>query len=373
MYAYSIHYRRAPIEIRSRFAFSSDIRTKLSAALTAEGVSGHVILCTCNRTELYLSGDVNHDISTLLAAYSGMAQDEISSYLRTYYADSAYRHLFRTACGADSMILGEDEILRQVKSAYAESIERQTADFEIHTAFQAAIACAKRIKTDTALSNTPVSAATIAANEAAKCGESVRVLMIGAGGQIGSSTLKNLLAHKNVSVTVTVRSGSAAIVPEGVQTLPYAERYAYMDDADCIISATASPHFTVTAKQFADALHTQKPRLLIDLAVPRDIEPAAGLLPDARLINIDEFAQLARENRTLRESMAVQADSIIAEEIDALKKKLLFHNLLPELSQITQRMAEIPPEQLIYQLKDALDSRAFAAVAKALRTIGEGG
>ncbi|MBQ8921633.1 MAG: glutamyl-tRNA reductase [Oscillospiraceae bacterium] len=372
MYLFSIHYRNAPVEIRSRFAFSEAERRALKAALSEQNIPLRVILCTCNRTELYFSGDEipTAAILPVLAAFSGMPQDGLSDFLRMYCGDAALRHLFRTACGADSMILGEDEILRQVKEAYAEAAEQEQLDFETNAVFQAAIACAKRIKTDTALSSTPVSAATIAANEAANFAEQVHVLMIGASGQIGSAVLKNLLAHKNVSVTVTQRTkGHISLLPEAVRCIPYADRYAHADRADCIISATASPHFTVTAKQLAGALHTQKPRLLIDLAVPQDIEPAAAALDGIRYLSIDDFEQLAQENRSLRESIAVQAEHIIAEETDELKKKLIYRELLPEMPQISRYLSQHDPLLLIYKMKADADSRSFAQLAEVLRRI----
>lgn len=376
MYIISMHYKNAPVGIRSRFAFTQAQKALLADRLAENGIAVRVILCTCCRSELFFSGDTPNTerILPVLASVSGMAAAEITTFLRIYCGDSALRHLFRTACGCDSMILGEDEILRQVKEAYADAASQKRLCFETNAAFQAAVTCAKRIKTDTALSSTPVSAATIAANEAAKCAAQVHVLMIGAGGQIGSATLKNLIAHKNVTVTMTVRHRQQPFqLPAGAEAVPYADRCKYMDSADCIISATSSPHFTVTAAQLSDFLHTQKPRLLIDLAVPRDIDPAAARLPGIRLVNIDGFRQLAEENRLLRADMAEQAECIIAEEIDTMKKKLIYRELLPEMPQILRYLSEQEPLTLIYRMKAAADSHSFAQFAEVLRTAAQEG
>lgn len=371
MYIFSIHYSTAPAEVRGKFAFTAEQRAALSDTLIRMGFPVHVILCTCNRTELFLSADNDPTgaIVPLLAEFSGTDPAALPDLLRTYCGDSAYRHLFKTASGLDSMIIGEDEILRQVRAAYEEAQTRKTVSWEINWAFQGAVACAKRIKTDTGLSSTPVSAATIAANEAAHFAPEVRVLMIGASGQIGSSTLKNLLAHKNVSVTVTARRGHAFSVPDGVQTVPYADRYACADAADCIISSTASPHMTLTAQKLSAAFHTQKPRLLLDLAVPADIDPQIAALPDIRLVNIDGFQKLAEENRSLRADLAEQARLIMAEEIDTLKKKIIYRDLTPDLPKIFRYLRAHDAAQLIYKMKADADSRSFAQFADVLRSL----
>lgn len=359
MKALGISYKTAPVSVREKLSFDSVKRAELRAVL------GHsVVLCTCNRTELYFT-DTSVDAAGFLAKYSGF--DRIPEYLHTYEGESALRHLFRVASGIDSMLIGEDEILRQVKEAYAESVESGSTDYELNTAFQAAITCAKRVKTETALSKTPVSAATIAANEAAKLGDNVNVLMIGASGKIGSSTLKNLLPRANVHITQTARAHTAGTVQyEGVRTVPYDERYDFAESADCIISATSSPHFTLTKERLKAALHTAKPRLLIDLAVPPDIERGAAELAGVRLIGIDDLGELARKNNELKMSAAEQAELIINEELDELQKKLAFHSFLPRLDEAREAAEHLTFDELLYKLRDGLDSRQFTAVLNIL-------
>ena len=196
MYCISINHKNASAEIRSRFAFSRGKRQEISAALSEHGIKQSVIVCTCNRTELYFIGSdigCTDTAAEILTKYSGEEPTSVSLCLRSYYGEKALAHLFRVACGIDSMIIGEYEILRQVKDAYAESHENGFTDFELNTIFQSAITCAKRIKTDTALSKTPVSAATLAANKAASLGGSVNVLVIGASGKIGTSALNKVM------------------------------------------------------------------------------------------------------------------------------------------------------------------------------------
>ena len=360
MKAIGISYKNAPLSVRERYSFDVQKRGAVRSAL---GYS--VVLCTCNRTELYFTGADTGEAVSLLNELTGSGN--ITEYLRIYEDAGALRHLFRVTCGIDSMILGEDEILRQVKDAYAESSAAGSADFELNTAFQAAMTCAKRIKTETALSKTPVSAATIAANEAAKLGDNVNILMIGASGKIGSSTLKNLLPRANVHITQTARAHSAGTVQyDGVRTVPYDRRYDFADSADCIISATASPHFTLTKERLAAALHTAKPRLLIDLAVPPDIERGAAELEGVRLIGIDDLGELARRNNELKMSAAEQAEIIISEELDELQKKLAFHAFMPKLRRMRETGGRLTVDELMYKLRDGLTSEQFSAVLKIL-------
>ena len=352
----SINYKKADADVREKFAFPPETRAVLRASL-----GNSVVLCTCNRTEIYFSDSDPGTAAALLAEYSGT--DGVSEYLRTYSGTSAIRHLYRVACGIDSMIIGEDEILRQVKEAYAEAADQHCTDFELNTVFQAAMTCAKRIKTETALSRIPVSAATIAANEAAAMGECVNVLMIGASGKIGSSVLKNLLPRPNVHITQTARAHAAGYMHyDNTETVPYDRRYEYMDAADCIISATSSPHYTVTGNRFRAAVNTVKPRLLIDLAVPADIERAVLRTEGVRLIGIDDLGELARTNNELKMSAAEQAESIIDEEIDELLKKLAFHAFLPKLAEVREAVSRLTFDEMLYRLRDGLDSAQFSAV-----------
>ena len=361
MKALGISYKNAPLSVREQFSFDAQKREAIRSALGAS-----VVICTCNRTELYFTDTDTGKAAALLRELSGAGN--ITEYLRIYEDTAALRHLFRVTCGIDSMILGEDEILRQVKEAYAEASAAGSTDFELNTAFQTAITCAKRIKTETALSKTPVSAATIAANEAGKLGSNVNILMIGASGKIGSSTLKNLLPRTNVHITQTARAHSAGTVQyDGVRTVPYDRRYDFADSADCIISATSSPHFTLTKERLGAVLHTNKPRLLIDLAVPPDIERTVAGIEGVRLIGIDDLGELARRNNELKMSAAEQAELIISEELDELQKKLAFHAFLPQLDQARETAERLTFDELLYKLRDGLDSTQFAAVLDVMR------
>ena len=375
MICISINHKSASSDIRARFAFTAEQRKTLMTSLISEKVEQCMVLCTCNRTEIYFCGDPDSCIETVrkgLAELAGVNSEDISRYIMIFYGKSAVNHLFRVECGIESMVMGEDEILGQTKNAYREAKECGAAGFELNMIFHAATACAKKIKTCTALSKASASVATLAANEAARLGEKVNVLVIGATGKIGSTTVKNLISHKNVSVTVTLRSHSSAFAADSfrsVQTVDYSQRYAAARECDCVISATSGPHFTITAKELVEKCENHIPELFIDLAVPPDIDRSVAKLDGVRLVGIDSFERLAEENNAMKADSAEAACEIIAEETDKLYKTLLFHDFLPHMNKIKEKAEEMPFEKLLYKLRDELDSEQLAAVFRTLRRL----
>lgn len=369
MFCISISHKNAGAEIREKLAFTSEIQRELMFSLCSSGeVTQCVFLCTCNRTEVYFCGNPGsaEEVKHILAGYSKADETELSPYFRQYQGDRAIRHLFEVACGIDSMVIGEDEILGQTKNAYIAAQECKTVSFELNMIFQAAIACAKKIKTETALSRTSVSIATLAANEAKKLGENVNVLVIGATGKTGTTVLKNLLSYKNVNVTATLRShniGFGNAADSIFKTADYADRYSFTDEADCVISATSSPHYTITHNRLRESLMHKKDRLFIDLAVPADIENNITQLDGVRRMGIDYFEKLAQENNALKLDSVDAAEQIIEEEIDTLKKDIAFHNYLP----FRENAGAAISEKLLYQFKSELDSSQFEAVLEVLK------
>ncbi len=367
MQCISVNYKYAAIAVRQKLTFMADVQPRFLHGLCGQDNAECVLLCTCNRTEVYFHGISAQTVQAALAAYGEIEPSELLPHLRFYTDDKAMRHLFRVACGLHSMLLGEDEILRQTKNAYRLACECGTVGYTLHQVFQAAIRCAKRIKTETPLSVTPVSVATIAANEAVRHGR--RILVIGATGMIGISTMRNLLAHRGVEITATLRShGSDLRLSDSrIAMRDYAERYALLKDADCVISATSSPHFTITLHDLREVrlpshLH------LIDLAVPPDIDPAVIQLPGVTRQDLDALAKLAAENQNVRTDSAEKASHIIAEELDALQKKLAFHAFLPDMDAVCSRLRE-HPEQTVYRLKSQLGAEELQKVLHILEAL----
>ena len=374
MYCISINYKNSDLEIRKQFAFSEDTqKSLLNCLINSDFINECLIVCTCNRMELYFVGNENaiNFAKNTLAEYSGFEVSRLSKQIFLFYEDRAISHLYNVASGIDSMVIGEDEILGQVKRAYAFAQKYKTTGYELNTVFQAAIACAKRIKTETVLSKTSVSMATLAANEVARLGENVSVMVIGATGKIGTSLVKNLVSHKNISIITTLRNHNNDFTYiNDVSTVEYNNRYEYINKVDCLISATSSPHYTITYYDLQKCLKENKNRLFIDLAVPPDIDREIEKISGIRLVDVDYFKTLAKENNSLKLSSVDEAKKIIEEEIEVLKKDMLFHSFLPYIDAVKLKLKEKSLEELLYKLREELSAEEFEKILNVYKTFG---
>lgn len=368
----SISYKTAEAGERGLFSFPGEEAAHFLDTLMAQPfITQCVFLSTCNRTEVYVQGEQNcfGRLEELLAGRAGAEVEKMRAFVRRYQGKRAVRHLFSVTCGMDSMVVGEDEILGQVREAYRRSADAGYLGYELHTVFQAALACAKKVKTKTELSKTSVSVATLAANEVFHLQASPKtVLLIGSSGQIGGIVLKNLLSKKDVHVIATTRTHQG-LYQDGsgrVQNVAYRDRYAYLEEADAVISATASPHYTITLDLARQAVRTAKERLYLDLSVPADIDEGVAGLAGARRIGLDDFADLARQNNLRKQQAVLDAGEILEREAETLSKVLLFHRAQERLGEWKERYGACPLEKLLYKLRDELDSGAFAAVLEAL-------
>ncbi len=288
-----LDYDRAPVALRERLSFTKNAVADLDRALAGRpGVEGAVLLSTCNRTEVYLSGGVEAlEPGALLCQAAGADYALFAPAMVTRRGEDCVRHLMEVSCGLRSQILGEDQILTQVKTALTLSREAGAADGVLETLFRTAAACGKAGKSAGRLSAVGSSAAHQAAEALERALGPLtgkRVLVIGNGemGRLAAS----LLREAGCAVTVTLRSyrHGETIVPAGCAVAAYEERYGAMEQAEAVVSATVSPHYTVAAAPFG-ALKT-KPRVLVDLAIPRDIQPEiGGEFPGVVLWNIDDL------------------------------------------------------------------------------------
>ena len=342
--------------------------------LAAAGVDECVALSTCNRTEIYVPGEANRfrALEEALARATGCDGEWIRGLARRYQGRKALQHLFRVVCGMESMVIGEDEILGQVRDAYTSAKEAGCTGYELNCIFQAALACAKRVKTETILSKTSVSVATLAANEVFRLPLPHKtVLLMGSSGQMGGIILKNLLSQENIRIIATIRSHNGLLQSGSprVKNVPYQERYAYLQEADAVISATASPHYTLTAGRVGEVLRRDretKERLFVDISMPPDMDAEIGRLEHCRLVALDEIKNLAEENNRLKQQALADAEEILAEELEMLGKTLSFHRFTEADRNWKERYAQCPAEKLLYLLRDELDNASFEAVVQVL-------
>lgn len=378
LYCVSVSYKKANIDLRQKLAFSKEDCGRISSLLINAGIVDNcVVLSTCNRTEVYFSGGAfaQELVINALSEAACAARERLARCTVFYSGDNAAEHLFRVACGLESMVVGEDEILGQTKEAYLFAQNHGTASYELNVTFQAAIACAKRIKTETQLSKTSVSVATLAANAASAFAPDVSALVIGASGKTGSTVLKNLLSHKNVRVAAAVRSRDSAksiIDGKAVTTVDYDRRYDCIESSNCIISATSSRGYTITSDSLKPHISDNKKRLFIDLAVPRDIESGVSKLGGVQLIDLDLFQKLAKDNNTRKLKSVCLAEQIIEQELDRLKKDLIFHDFLPTLRSVKERGDAESIEKMIYKMKDESSAEEFKSFLGVFDSFGGG-
>lgn len=366
----SISFRSAAQEMRGRLAFSKE---EAEAFVEAAGCA--VLLSTCNRTEVYIAGE-GTDFTLperLLSEKSGIAATRLREISRRFSGKKATEHLYRVTCGMDSMVVGEDEILGQVREAYLRSCSLGKTGYELNAVFQGALACAKKIKTQTDISKASASIATLASAEvfhfqtAEAKKDGLEVLLIGGSGRMGSSLLKNLLGRTGIHVTATRRSHGLSETESGkLEIADYLDRYLYLDRADVILSATESPHYTLTAGEAAKRLCTRKNRLFLDIAVPADIDPEMGELPGCRLVSIDDFERLARENNRRKLQAVKDAQEILDAELDEMYKSLAFHKAAGKMEEFRARFEGYSFDKLLYYLRDHLDAPAFESLLGAL-------
>ena len=409
----SISFRSAPEETRKRFAFPAGETGIKERTAFLEKAGEAVLLSTCNRTEVYAAGEGSFGrLEELLSEKSGMPSTEVKRLARRFVGEKACAHLYRVACGMDSMVVGEDEILGQVRAAYLFSSERGFCGYELNTVFQGALACAKKIKTETLLSKTSVSVATLACaeifrfaklrgkaaalpggsgkaadgeaepSERKKAGEkadqrALEVLLIGGSGKMGGSVLKNLLGREGIHIYATRRSHGLGEREGGrLSIVDYRDRCRFLERADVIVSATESPHYTLTAgetEKYLKCSGAEKPRLFIDMAVPADIDRQIASLPGCRVLGMDDFERLAEENNRKKQQAVLDAETLLTEELEELYKTLLFHETAGQLDRIRERFAGYSAERFLFYLKDRLDAASLKAVLEALKEeTGEG-
>jgi glutamyl-tRNA reductase len=319
LYVLGINHQTAPVSLRETVAFGPDTLRHALASLRAQaGVQEAVLLSTCNRTELYARSDNGPDALANWLAGQQRAGDDLHAYLYRHDEADAVRHLFRVATGLDSLVLGEPQILGQVKQAWNDARDAGSLGGPLDRAFQQAFATAKRARTETTIGRNPVSVASTAVRLAqesfARLDES-DVLLIGAGETIELAA-RHLVAGKVRRLLIANRTLAHAqdlARRHGGFALPLEELDRHLAEADIVISATAARQPILQRAQVEQALRARRhrPMLLLDLAVPRDIAEDVASLRDVFLYTVDDLERAIEDNRAARRNAAEQAEAII--------------------------------------------------------------
>jgi glutamyl-tRNA reductase len=317
--AIGINHQTAPVALRERVAFAEDILPEALRTIRAlPGVEEAVLLSTCNRTEIYaLTEDQGERLADWLAAYPD-GTGSLRDYLYLHEEDGAVRHLFRVATGLDSQVLGEPQILGQVKQAWAAARGCGALGNRLDRLFQHAFVTAKRARTDTRIGANPVSVASAAvrlAEESFARPTDCTVLLIGAGETIEITALHlvQAKAKRLLFANRTLAHAQELATRHGGVALPLSELERHLGEADIVFSATASREPILRKAQVAAAQRSRRhrPMLLMDLAVPRDIAPDVAELRDVFLYGVDDLQRVIEENRRNRREAADAADAII--------------------------------------------------------------
>lgn len=326
LFALGLNHKTAPVGIREQLAFSSDqTLAALRQLATLPAINEAAIISTCNRTELYcqLESDDNHLPMDWFLHYHHLKGYDPKPHLYTYIDRSSVNHLLRVACGLDSMVVGEPQILGQLKTAFQVAEEAGTVGLQLGRLFQYAFSVAKHVRTETQIGANPISVAYAAVRLAGQIFTELKnqtALLIGAGETI-QLVAKHLHSHNIGKIIIANRSLERAT--QLAQTydghgIPLSMLNEYLLHADIVISSTASPLPILGKGAVESALKKRKhhPFFMVDIAVPRDIEPEVAELDDVYLYTIDDLESVIKDNLKSREAAAKQAELIIENKVD---------------------------------------------------------
>lgn len=348
-----ISYKQGDVDIRGEVAFTNSLKRESGKRLEQAGVQEFMILSTCNRSEIYfVSHDFDRDVKTLKKLFESISDEMILPYLYVKKGEMALSHLYQVAIGLDSMIIGEDEILAQLKKAYVFSIEQKTSKKYLNKIVREAITFSKKMRSVYNLSQNQLSIGAICVRFLAdRFGDlsNMKILLVGTG-QLGQLVLTylNQIAVDQIFLTNRTphKQESDFQINRRVTLIDYQERYDYINEVDIVISATASPH-TIISKEKLKPL--TKAVLLVDLAVPRDIDKSVASLPLAQLITIDTFEQVSASHIAIRQENAIQIERLIHEEVKQLQTWLIktkIDYLIKDIHQYQNKILEEKKKQI---------------------------
>jgi glutamyl-tRNA reductase len=373
-----LNHRTAPVELRERVSIGDDELSRALRDLQATStVLESVVVSTCNRTEIYAvvsSFKAGEDfLVTWLARRANMEKSELARHVYVHRGAQAVTHLMAVAAGLDSMILGETQILGQVRSAFLRASECGSAGLLLSRLFRMAIQVGKRAQTETAVGRLPVSVSYAAVQLAKKVFGSLRdkrVLVIGAG-QMGELTAQHLFANgagRMVVVNRTLERAEALAERFAAQAAPWERLEEELAEADIVISSTGSSQVVVTAESVAKAVDARhaRPLVLIDIAVPRDIEAEAGRLRNVFLYDIDDLNGVVAANQRERRRQAQLVETMIDEALAEYSRWLSEQEIVPLIAAIRAKGERIQADvmtSLRNKLPD-LDEREWKLIQK---------
>ncbi len=349
-----VNHKTAPIALRERIAIGREDLAETTRALAATpGVTECLIVSTCNRVELLAAvedGDVQP--ASFLTDYFGLEAEVLAPHIYEYRDREAVRHLFRMAASLDSMVVGEPQILGQVKEAFAVAREAGTVSGQLEHLLQSAFAAAKKARSETGIGSNSVSIASVAVDMALKIFGSLQgrtVFLVGAG-KMSELAARHLVQQGAGAILVTNRTHERArrmaeefqgqVPPEVV---PFEEVYDAASRADIVISSTGAPHHIFRPEHGHAFLHRRRnrPMFFIDIAVPRDVDPEMNKLDGIFVYDIDDLQQVAATHMEERSRQAVDAEALIAAEVDRFHQRQRTVSAAPAIVALQRKAEEI--------------------------------
>ncbi len=348
-----LNHRTAELSVREKAAFEASRLPEALRVLTSESaIQEAIIVSTCNRVELLAATDDSGSgiqvLESFITESSGIDPHHLSKSLYRHAENDAVRHIFRVASSLDSMILGEPQILGQVKNSYSVAVEAQTVGACLNSLLQAAFRVAKRVRSETSIGEYSVSISSAAVDLARKIFGDLRtksILIIGAG-KMGELAVRHLASSGAGTIRVSNRSPEAAqdlaLQFNGV-TVPFGEITRWIAKSDIVITSTGAQEFLITRASAEVMMRERKnsPIILIDIAVPRNIDPRVGSIDNVFCYDIDDLGAVVAANIQERSKEALLAERIVEQEASAFLNRLKQMDTAPVVAQVQQRIQEI--------------------------------
>ena len=368
-----INHKTAPIELRERIAISRDDLPDATRALAAQpGVSECMIVSTCNRVEMLAAVESpDTDLTMFLHNHFGLDQALLAPHIYQHRDQLAVRHLFRVAASLDSMVVGEPQILGQVKEAFAAARAAGTVSGQLEHLLQSAFAAAKRVRTETAIGSNSVSIASVAVELARKIFGSLQgrtVFLVGAG-KMSELAARHLVQQGAGAILVTNRTLERArqlAEPFDGRVIPFEKLYETATEADIVISSTGAPHPIFRKEHGQQFMHRRRnrPMFFIDIAVPRDVDPAMNKVEGIFVYDIDDLQAVAASHIAERQTQAGDAEALINAEVERFHQRRRAVNVAPAIVSLQQQAEEIRQNELkrMHAKLGVLSAEQLAAV-----------
>ncbi|KPB05506.1 glutamyl-tRNA reductase [Bacillus sp. CHD6a] len=378
-----VNYKTAPVEIREKLTFNpADLNKAMMALKDQKSILENIIVSTCNRTEVYAVVDQLHTgryyIKAFLADWFGLDKEEFSPYLNIYENDGAMEHLYRVSCGLDSMVLGETQILGQIRTSFLAAQEYKTVGTIFNQLFKQAITLAKRAHSETDIGSNAVSVSYAAVELAKKIFGDLKnkhVLILGAG-KMGELAVQNLHSNGVEKVTVinrTLEKATNLANRFAGQAKSMQELSCALVEADILISSTGAKDYVLTKDDmtYVERMRKGRPLFMVDIAVPRDLDPELDKLESVFLYDIDDLEGIVNANLAERKKAAEEIELFIEEEIVEFKHWLNTLGVVPVISALRQKALDIQSEtmQSIQRKLPHLSEREIKVLNKHTKSI----